>query len=249
MRIGSLFSGIGGLELGLEWAGVGRTVFQVELDTYCQSVLARHWPNAERFTDVCSVGRHNLPPVDLLCGGFPCQDVSVANRAGAGLSGARSGLWSQFERVAQELQPTWIVVENVGHGSSRWVDGVERALERHGYQTLPIPLAAQHCGAPHVRSRFFVVAFAIGQPLRQLEQRIAARQPHRVQDEGQAQPVDPGTSGRWAALPSLCRDDDGIPTTLDAARLRALGNAVVPQCAEVVGHVVLRLSAHLGATS
>ena len=92
MRIGGLFSGIGGLELGLERAGVGHTVWQVEQDAWCRSVLAQHWPEAERFDDVCNVGAHNLSPVEVICGGFPCQDISKVGR-GAGLDGARSGLF------------------------------------------------------------------------------------------------------------------------------------------------------------
>ena len=80
MRIGSLFSGIGGLELGLEWAGVGRTVWQVEADSFCRGVLAQHWPEVRRYEDVRNVGAATLAPVDLVCGGFPCQDVSAAGR-------------------------------------------------------------------------------------------------------------------------------------------------------------------------
>ena len=90
MTIGSLFSGIGGLELGLEWAGLGPVRWQVEQDMWCRAVLAKHWPDAGRFDDVCTVGAE-LEPVDIICGGFPCQDLSNAG-ARAGLAGARSGL-------------------------------------------------------------------------------------------------------------------------------------------------------------
>lgn len=99
MRIGSLFSGIGGLELGLERGIPGaRVVFQVEIDPFCNQVLRKHWSHAERHEDVRSVGKQNLPAVDLLCGGFPCQDVSSAG-ARKGLAGERSGLWYEYLRV------------------------------------------------------------------------------------------------------------------------------------------------------
>src|SRR3990167_10929952 len=133
MRIGSLFSGIGGLELGLEWAGVGRTVWQVELDPYCRAVLAKHWPDAQRFTDVRDCNSTNLPPVDVLCGGFPCQDISDAGKR-AGITGARSGLWSEFARIIRELRPRYVVVENV------------RALLVRGIDTVLGDLAAAGVG-------------------------------------------------------------------------------------------------------
>lgn len=106
MRIGSLFSGIGGLELGLEMAGVGDVAWQVELDPWCRAVLARHWPNADRSVcDVTEAGPWNLEQVEVICGGFPCQDVSCAG-IGAGLSGARSGLWREYLRIVDECKPT-----------------------------------------------------------------------------------------------------------------------------------------------
>ena len=94
MNVGSLFSGIGGFELGFERAGM-RVSWQVEQDAYCRAVLARHFPDAARYEDVREVGIDNLDPVDLICGGFPCQDLSSAG-SGAGIDGARSGLWSEF---------------------------------------------------------------------------------------------------------------------------------------------------------
>jgi DNA (cytosine-5)-methyltransferase 1 len=161
VKIGSLFSGLGGLELGLESAGLGETVWQVEQDALCLEVLKRHWPHAKRFTDVRTVGAAELVPVDLICGGFPCQDVSSAGR-GEGLAGERSGLWFEFARIVGELRPQWVVVENVAGGALRWVDAVVSGLEQLGYQALPLPLSAGDLGAPHRRARVFVVAYADG---------------------------------------------------------------------------------------
>lgn len=116
--IGSLFSGIGGLELGLERAGLGPVLWQVEIDPFCRKILAKHWPNAKRFEDVEAIDPSDLPAVDLVCGGFPCQDLSVAGK-GAGLGGDRSGLWFQFARIVAGTKPRHVVVENVAHGRGR----------------------------------------------------------------------------------------------------------------------------------
>ena len=111
MTVGSLFSGIGGLELGLERAGM-EVVWQVELDKQARSVLRRHWPEVSIYEDVRDVGRSNLDGVDLICGGFPCQDVSVAGKR-EGLAGERSGLWWEFHRIIGELARAWCLIENV----------------------------------------------------------------------------------------------------------------------------------------
>ena len=103
MRFGSLFAGIGGFDLGFERAGM-ECAWQVEIDEFCNKVLAKHWPNVRRYKDVREVGKHNLEPVDLICGGFPCQDVSLAGQR-AGLEGKRSTLWSEFYRIICEIRP------------------------------------------------------------------------------------------------------------------------------------------------
>lgn len=157
MTIGSLFSGIGGLELGLERAGLGPVVWQVEQDEFCRSVLAKHWPSVDRsVTDVRDATVGTLSRVDIVCGGFPCQDVSSAGSR-AGLAGSRSGLWREFARIVGELEPAWVVVENVASGAKLWVDVVVRDLGQLGYEALPLPIAASDCGAPHLRRRVFVV--------------------------------------------------------------------------------------------
>src|SRR5687767_200061 len=128
MRIGSLFSGIGGIELGLEMLGLGPVVWQAEKDPYAYNVLAHHWPNAIRFRDVRRIDA-NAPKVDIICGGFPCQDISVAGR-GAGIGGKRSGLWSEFARIIRDLRPSVVFVENVA------------ALRRRGLNRVLGDLAA-----------------------------------------------------------------------------------------------------------
>lgn len=165
MNVGSLFAGIGGFDLGLERAGM-RVAWQVELDPYCRAVLARHFPEAERFEDIREVGAESLCPVDLICGGFPCQDLSAAGR-GAGLDGARSGLWAEFARIVRELRPRYVVVENVpalltGKGK-RWdrapVGRVLGDLAEAGYDAEWACLSAREFGAPHLRKRVWLVAY------------------------------------------------------------------------------------------
>ncbi len=255
--IGSLFSGIGGLELGLERAGLGRTTWQVEIDPFCRSVLFKHWPEVERFEDVKLVGKHNLCTVDLICGGFPCQDVSSAGKR-EGLAGSRSGLWREFARVVGEVRPKWVVVENVASGAKLWVDAVSSELEQLGYEVLPIPLSASDVGAPHRRARVFLVAHIDGQSKSTLPvnaevastQELATnfdcaalrQQPGRGSGTSRLGRTEPGLAGWRAPEPDMVRVVHGLPRGLDGHRRKALGNAVVPQCAEVIGWVVRELA-------
>ena len=246
--IGSLFSGIGGLELGLEQAGLGRTVYQVERDDFCRAQLARHWPDVPRWGRIEDVDPDDLPSADIVCGGFPCQDISVANAKGnvdgsrAGLQGARSGLWAYMERVIEAQGPEWVVVENVARGWKKWLPSVEQALRRLGYATLPVPLEARAVGAPHVRSRIFLLAHADRVPLRLDEQRMPGRRPEGLRDGRQALAVEHGEHGGWEARPGLSVVDDGIPTGMGGTVWSAIGNAVVPQCAEVIGWMIRELA-------
>lgn len=239
MRIGSLFAGIGGLELGLEMSGLGHTVWQVEQSEFCRGVLARHWPRAERFRDVREVGARNLSQVDIVCGGFPCQDISSAGK-GEGLSGSRSGLWFEYARIIEELGPRWVVVENVASGAKKWVDQVSSHLGELGYGTLPIPISAADVGAPHLRRRVFIVAYSDKERVR-LKQggRERACWPYPIQPVGPRQEGFASRSQSWETLAHICGAGDGVPDRVE--RLAALGNAVVPQCAEVVGHVIQEL--------
>lgn len=289
MRIGSLFSGIGGLELGLERAiPNARVVWQVERDPYARRVLAKHWPEARRYEDVREIGVHNLEPVDLICGGFPCQDISLAG-SGAGIEGERSGLWFEFARIIGELRPRYAVLENVSAIRSRGLDRVLGSLAASGYDALWDCIPAAAVGAPHLRDRWFCIAWpasvrvpdAIGGGLRDQRKRGGEQYEkpgsHGSGDNGpdgamadadgrrREREREPEHSGKqsarrdqfdgcsprrwwkgaledlqtWEAEPSVGRVADGVSNRIH--RLRCLGNAVVPQVAEVVGRVVAEL--------
>src|SRR5947209_15318768 len=112
LTVGSLFSGIGGVELGLSQTDGFVISWQVERDRYCQRILAKHWPTVPKYSDIRDCGAHNLSRVDVLAGGFPCQNISSAGR-GEGLAGEQSGLWFEFRRLICELGPRYVLVENV----------------------------------------------------------------------------------------------------------------------------------------
>ena len=156
LTIGSLFSGIGGLELGLERVLGARTLYQVEREPFAQQVLAARWPRVQRFDDVRTLTEP--PPVDILCGGFPCQDVSDAGTE-SGLKGRRSGLWFEFHRIAALSRPTFLAIENVGALRRRGLDTVIQGLRQLGYESAWSLIRASDVGAPHRRERLFIVAW------------------------------------------------------------------------------------------
>ena len=162
MRVLSLFSGIGGLELGLERAGMS-IAGQCEIDPFCRLVLEKHWPGCPRWTDVKEINGSSVAEkcgaIDLVCGGFPCQDISVAGK-GIGLSGERSGLWWEMRRVISEVRPSWVLAENVPALRTRGGDDVLAALEGLGYACWPLVVGAWAVGAPHKRDRVWIVAYA-----------------------------------------------------------------------------------------
>jgi len=159
IKFGSLFSGIGGFDLGLERAGMS-CAWQCEIDKKAGQVLETHWPHVRRYTDVRQIGYDTLEPVDLICGGFPCQDLSVAGKR-AGLAGGRSGLWWEFHRILGELLPRWVIIENVpgllsSHGG-RDMGLLLGALAQLGYGWAYRVLDAQYFGVAQRRRRVFIV--------------------------------------------------------------------------------------------
>ena len=224
---GSLFSGVGGLDLGLERAG-WRVRWQSEIDPYACRVLAKHWPHVPNLGDVTTIDWSTVEHVDLICGGFPCPDISSAHTNGvrAGLAGARSGLWSHFAAAIEALRPRWAVIENSPEWK-RWVPDVRSQLDLMGYASVPLLLPAGSFGAPHRRPRVLVVADAHGEgeSLGAIHAEVARLRP------------DARGGGPWSAGPPPLRVVDGVPHRVD--RLRTLGNAVVPQVAEWVGRRIL----------
>ena len=162
LTFGSLFAGIGGFDLGLERAGM-IPKWQVEINPFCRQVLAKHWPNVARYEDVKEVGASTLEPVNLICGGFPCQDISAAGK-GAGLTGSRSGLWFEFARILKELQPAYALIENVPPLRSRGLGRILKDLREIGYDAEWHCIPASAIGAPHQRDRIWIVAYTASEP-------------------------------------------------------------------------------------
>ena len=157
--IGSLFAGIGGFELGLERAiPEAYTLWQVEQNTFCQKVLAKHWPEARIYDDVRNITKNNVEQVDILCGGFPCQDISLAGK-GEGLHGKKSGLWWEMHRIIEELQPKAVIMENVAAINIRGLGTVLGSLSEIGYDAEWCTIRASDFGAPHHRARWFCIAY------------------------------------------------------------------------------------------
>ena len=278
--IGSLFSGIGGFELGLERAIPGSfTRWQVEQDSYCRKILAKHWPKAEIYDDVRGITKNNIEKVDILCGGFPCQDISSANARARGLHGEKSGLWWEYHRIINELQPRVAVMENVTAISFRGLGAVIGSLSEIGYNAEWCTIRASDFGAPHQRERWFCVAYPNRERSREAfygrpspidsnreeiyrrrssseEDRISShsycsslqggRISSRVYEKNPNTKRDIRSESYWGEtqIPqsTICGVDDGLSGGLDRAtirrnkqRLKALGNAIVPQCSEWIG--------------
>ena len=168
MKVLDLFSGIGGFSLGLEKAGF-ETVAFCEIDKKARIVLSKHWPDVAIFDDVTTLTKEKLDEhgisVDVICGGFPCQDLSVAGK-GAGLEGSRSGLWFEFHRLIKEIRPSWVIVENVSVLRSRGLDRVLRSLAEIGYDAEWHCIPASAVGAHHQRDRIWIVAYPGDEGLR-----------------------------------------------------------------------------------
>lgn len=220
--------------MGLERTGGFRTVAFCEIDPFCRRVLAKHWPNVRCFEDVTKLRGEDVGPVDVICGGFPCQDISSAGLM-AGITGESSGLWKEFARLIGELRPSIVIVENVADLSHRGLGDVAGDLARLGYCIEWFRLSAANLGAPHHRARIWIVAHP--------EKVSWVYEPNNwdairswLLNDLPAWPASPWNETAAA----VCRVDDGIPDRVD--RTGALGNAVVPQIVELIGRAILSAS-------
>jgi DNA (cytosine-5)-methyltransferase 1 len=228
MRVGSLFSGIGGFDLGLERAGM-ECAWQVEIDPFCRRVLAKHWPDVPRYEDVRDVGAHNLEPVDLVAGGYPCQPFSNAGKR----LGDRDDrhLWPEFARVLRELRPKFALLENVTGHLVRGLGEVLGDLAEIGYDAEWDVLPAAAFGSPQRRERVFIIAhYDSGRGEGHQKRHI-----FNAEALGRDHPDGLGVAERSAedARARLRGMGIRLPERMD--RVRALGNAVVPQVAEWIG--------------
>jgi DNA (cytosine-5)-methyltransferase 1 len=237
MRVLDLFSGIGGFSLGLERAGMTTVAF-CEIEPYCQKVLKKHWPDVPIYNDVRELNRERLESdgitgIDVICGGFPCQDISLAGK-GAGLDGERSGLWSEIARLASELRPSYVIVENVAALLGRGMGRVLGDLAEIGYDAEWHCIPASHVGAPHRRDRVWIVA----------NPNSAGLEKREGENTSGAGPFGGAVIERirpWEPEPSVGRVANGIPRRVD--RLGGLGNAVVPQIPELIGRAIMEAAA------
>lgn len=229
---GALFAGIGSCCLGFRRAGF-RTVWQVEIKPWCREILSKNFPNAERFEDVRNVGTSNLRPVDVISGGFPCQDISIAG-PGTGLSGERSGLWSEFRRIISELRPKYVLVENVAALLGRGLSRVLRDLSEIGYDAEWEVIQAANIGLPQARKRIFVIAYPSGLGMPRFFESLdfsSVRQGWSGSPKDLQSIIDSALVGSDSfPQPLLCRVDERPANWVD--RIHGLGNTVVPQIPE-----------------
>lgn len=248
MTHGSLFAGIGGFDLGFAWAGI-ETLWQVEIEDYARRVLEKRTPKVKRVADIWDDETFSLAPVDIISGGFPCQPFSQAGLK-KGTSDDRY-LWPQMLRVIQWLRPAWVVCENVpgfdGLGLDRTIDD----LETSGYEVAPtLEISAVSVGTYHLRRRIWIIAYSQsngrGGSIRGNTKDIEKpswprlRKPPGALDS-RLLVFDEFEKG--VGKPAVLGMDDGLPHRVD--RLRGLGNAIVPQIAEIIGRMILEADGSL----
>ena len=259
-KVLDLFSGIGGFSLGLERTRGFETVAFCEIDEYCQKVLKKHWPSVPIYNDVQTLTKEILDAreitVDVITGGFPCQDLSLAGKQ-RGIEAERSGLWDEICRLACEIRPKYIIVENVtallSGDNGGWFGKVLGDLATIGYDTEWNCIPASYLGACHQRDRVWLVAYPNKAPRNSnvggWDEAIHGERDQRQRDKdwgelefivasGDVAPSEWRTGGQDTPHQSLLvRKNDGFPNIMD--RLGCCGNAVVPQIPELIGRAIL----------
>jgi DNA (cytosine-5)-methyltransferase 1 len=249
LKVLDLFSGIGGFSLGLERTSGFETVAFCEIEPFPRKVLAKHWPGVPIYEDVQTLTGASLVAdgiaVDVITGGFPCQDISIAGKqAGIG-EGTRSGLYGHVIRLAREIRPKYIVLENVSAllsgprgNAGAWFGAILSDLAAIGYDAEWHNIPASALGAPHRRERIWIIAY----PQCQRRQRpISDNCVFSGSFQAFAQPFDGSIAG-WCQVAERgapIRNGDGVSLKLERDRLKGLGNAVVPQILELIGRAIL----------
>jgi DNA (cytosine-5)-methyltransferase 1 len=267
MNVLDLFSGIGGFSLGLERAGM-RTVAFCEIEPYCRAVLRKHWPGVPIFEDVRTLTAEQVGPVDVICGGYPCQPFSLAGER-LGAADDRH-LWPEYRRLVEALRPAWVIGENVAGHINMGLDNVLSDLEALGYACRPFVIPACAVDAKHRRDRVWIVAhtehgrLSVGRGIETVigsigrQAGISSDVASCLQQQAGTFLADAHYAGReqqwwqvamrpelvatepgswWGTEPDVGRVAYGVPNRVD--RLRALGNAVVPQIPEIIGRAIM----------
>jgi DNA (cytosine-5)-methyltransferase 1 len=235
LTVGSLFSGIGGIDLGLERAGM-TVKWQSEIDPFACKVLKKHWPNIPNLGDIKTVDWSNVEPVDLIAGGYPCQPFSTAGKR-QGENDPRH-LWPYFRNAISAIRPRYALLENVRGHLTMGATTVIGDLAQVGYDCEWQLISARSIGAPHKRERLFIVAHANSKRWERCFRTQEGKPPYgRFDLQGENR----RWGDNWFTEPDVGRISNGVPKRMD--RLRGLGNAVVPQVAEYVGRLILQSQA------
>lgn len=246
LRVLDLFSGIGGFSLGLELTGGFETVAFCEIEPFPRRVLAKHWPSVPCYTDVRELTAEQLSAdgiaIDVICGGFPCQGISIAGK-GAGFDDPRSALWWEFYRLIAALRPRFAIIENSPKLRGRGLHAILFALHAIGYDAEWHCIPASHVGAPHRRDRIWIIAYrqedALGSDTDSIGPHQASLHLYRDAELRDEQVRDFGPLAWWRTEPAVERVVDGAPSRLDVSRTITVGSAVVPQIPELIGRAIL----------
>jgi len=232
ITVGSLFSGIGGIDLGLERAGM-TVKWQSEIDPYACKVLQKHWPDIPNLGDIKQIDWSTVEPVDVIAGGYPCQPFSTAGKR-QGKNDPRH-LWPYFRDAISAIRPRFAILENVRGHLSMGFDRVLADLTEIGYDAEWQIVSAASVGAPHRRERIICVAYPNGERWQGCFRTQERKTPlSRLDLQGK----DCRWGDHWVIEPNVGRVANGVPARVD--RLKGLGNAVVPQVAEYVGRLIMQ---------
>ena len=254
LRVLDLFSGIGGFSLGLERTGGFETVAFCEIEPFPRRVLAKHWPEVPQYDDVrtltaARLAADGIANINVITGGFPCQDLSTAGKQRGMGEGTRSGLWSEIIRLVGELRPSFVIVENVANllsGPSEkrggWFGRVLGDLAECGYDAEWENIPASALGAPHRRERVWLVAYPMQSRWGLLQQPNS----DIIETLTSSWKTDacPANMAIWnrkeICPPAFVRLDDGLRSRVDEDFFHAFGNSVTPPIPELIGHAILK---------